>query len=123
VQPPVGQSVEQVREAPGDPRRLDPFVGRVLGHVQLTDAIGIHGGIRRREIQLARVHLGDMGHHLGGGGALAGDQRVEIPEQGGVGLLSQREAGHRDTSTGAGVEGITGGGPPHHLMRVSGARG
>ena len=50
--------------------------------MQLLHAVSEHGGIRRRHIEPAGIDLGDVGQHLGGGGAIPGDQDGQIVKQG-----------------------------------------
>jgi hypothetical protein len=62
--------------------------------MQLPHAVGEHGRVSGRPVELAIVDLGDVSQQLGGGGPIAGDQRGETMEQGIVRQMNQRVALH-----------------------------
>ena len=107
VNPALGERGQDSRRPARGPDGLDALGGSVLGQPQLADAVGEHRGIRRRQVELARVELGDMRHHVGCGGAFPRNERREIAAQRLVGQMRQRVALHERTPRrGLGVEGL-----------------
>ncbi len=90
----VRERVENSRAMPCRTGGLDALGRRVLGQVQLADAVGEHGGIGRRQVQLAGVELGDVRHHGGGAASLLGNSRAQIAAQRLVGEVRKRVALH-----------------------------
>ena len=74
VQPAVGQRHEDRRVLPGNARRRDVPVGRVLGEVQLAEAVGVHRVVAGRPEELALVDLGDAREQDRGDAAIALDR-------------------------------------------------
>jgi hypothetical protein len=82
VQAPLRHGRQDGREPPGGARRVDALEGPLLGEPQLAHAVRIHRRIRRRQVELASIDLGDVSEDLGGGGAIPGDQHSQITKQG-----------------------------------------
>src|SRR5689334_16163273 len=94
MQPTIGYGLEDVREPPRHPCGLDPLVGRILRQVQLVDTVGEHRRVRRRQVELARVELGEVGEERGGGAAILGDQREQVMTQLGIAEVRERIDAH-----------------------------
>jgi hypothetical protein len=74
VNPALGERGQDRRTPLRRPDGLDALGSSVLGQPQLADAIGEHRGIRRRQVELTRVELGNVCHHVSGGAAFLRDR-------------------------------------------------
>ena len=61
------EHVEEDREPPCNPRDLDPVPGLPLGEVKDLEAVVVQARVARAQVDVAGVHLGEMGDHAGGG--------------------------------------------------------
>jgi hypothetical protein len=94
VQAAFGQGHEDGWEPPGDARRVDVPVGRVLGEMQLVEAVGEHRVVAGLPVELALVDLGDAGEQHRGGPAVVSDERLQVMQQGAVAEVRNGEAIH-----------------------------
>ena len=107
VEAAFGQRLEQNRELPGGPGCTDPLARLVLRESEIADAIGVHGRIPRRQVQPPLVELGEVGEKLGGGGALATNQRGQVTNEGGVREVRERVGVHGDAPRGRNAGGAS----------------
>jgi len=119
MQPAFRHRSEDSREAPRHPRRLKALGRRVLGEMQLPDAVGKHRRVAGRQVELARIDLGDVSQHDGGGGALPGDVGRQIAQKSGIGQMGPGVGVHGRDPAGAGMlnglvlrSGLRGGASP-----------
>jgi hypothetical protein len=66
--------------------------------VQLSDAIGVHGGISSPDVQLSRVHFGDVSEEYGRHRAISRDNRSQFAKQRVVTKVGQDVVLHASTS-------------------------
>ena len=60
MQPPIGQQGEDCRVLPGHPGRPDALERRLLGQLQLGDAVREHGWMPRRSVQPPVVDFSEV---------------------------------------------------------------
>ena len=104
VEPPVRHGLEDDRELARCPGRPDPLVGGVLGQVEHLDAVGVHRGTSRGQVEPPGIELGDVGEHAGGGLAFLRNRGGQIAQQLGVAQMRQGVGAHGgEPFPGAGV--------------------
>ncbi len=94
VQPPLGDRREERRALPGRAGDADALERRVLGHAQRPDAPGVHGRVRRRQVEPALVDLGQQREQRRGGGPAAGPDGVQLVDQRVIGETEVRVRRH-----------------------------
>jgi hypothetical protein len=100
VKPSVSQRREEGWEATGGLGDCDALVGGVLGKTR-ADAVRGHRPITGRQVELARLELGEMSDDQGHGAALAPDDLGQIAGERAVGEMRVREDSHGRDSAGA----------------------
>jgi hypothetical protein len=109
VDGPLRKEVEDDREAAGGTRGLDAVVGLVLGEAEDGATVGEERGVALAEVDVADVHLGEVGDDLHGDLPRAAGEDEESGDEVAVGEVSKRVeqfVRHRPScSTGAGRNG------------------
>src|SRR5437867_11299986 len=106
-----------VDSGPGCPRLSEPSP-EFFGKMDLTHAVGAHGGISGRQVKLAGICLGDVRKQLGGGRALAPNECLEPRQQDPVTEVGESVLAHECDSAGTGRRGRT-----YRRMAIGGALG
>ena len=119
VQPPLLHRVEDRGELPRRAGRLDALGGRVLGHVQFAQAVLVHRGVRRRQVELPLVRDGDVGQRLRGVRASLRNDRSQAGKHDVIGETVHLLELHRVIHRGGDVSR---GQPPLHTTPIFGAR-
>jgi len=70
----IDDAIEDHRKLARLARRGEPAIRRVLRQPQFLLAVGAHARVSRRQVELARIDLGDVGEHRGSRAALLCDQ-------------------------------------------------
>jgi len=89
VQPPVGDRREDGGILPCRARCPDALEGGLFAQPHLMDAVGVHRGMRRRQVELPRIELGNMREESCRAGAISRRCRNEVAGQDGVGNVAQ----------------------------------
>jgi hypothetical protein len=85
----LGQEVEDHRKAAGGASGFDAVVGLVLGEAEDGAAVDEEGGMSLPEVDVADVHLGEVGDDLGGDVSGAAGEGKESGDEVAVGQESQ----------------------------------
>jgi hypothetical protein len=102
VQAAIGQGHEHGREPPGNARRVDVPVGRVLGEAQFVEAVGEHRIVACLPVHLALVNFRHPGEQHRSGPAVVSDERLQVMQQGAVAEVRNGKAIHGRDSSGGG---------------------
>ena len=94
----------------------------LLGEVQLLDAVLEHRRVTGRGVQPAGIGFTQVRDEQRRGGAVLGDERLEIAQQGRVGQVGQGVAAHGRDSAGAGGPRVTGANRNIHITGIFGSR-
>src|SRR5262249_22393395 len=117
--PPIGQGVEELGELSSFPRRLDSSEGLILGEMEDLLAEVLHRGIALRQIELAKIGLGNENEDLRFVPPAVGNPLEELLENLRIGQMNRGMLSHGNAPSGARSRGLS---LPFHLRTGQGQK-
>src|SRR5262249_34945381 len=107
MQPPIGQGVEELGELSSFPRRLDSSEGLILGEMEDLLAEVLHRGIALRQIELAKIGLGNENEDLRFVPPAVDNPLEELLENLRIGQMNRGMLSHGNAPSGARSRGLS----------------
>lgn len=98
MDPAIRERGEKLRKLPRRTRRADALERGAFGEPQLIHAIGVHGRVSLRCVELSSIDLGNVSQEIGRGGAVLSYKSGEVTKEKGIAEMGQRVLAHESTT-------------------------